>query len=332
MASSVFISWSGTVGRQVALALDEFLPVFIHSVEPWVSPVAISVGQRWLTELAQVLDACDFGIICITPDSLHSAWLLFEAGALGKKFADSRVCPILVGVERHELPDCINQFQSVSADRAGLFQLVTSLKKCLGPPRLSDQQLERNFNAFWPLLEERLALASEQLAEQRESRISVIHGALQRTKQIVADLEFLRDSRSAFGEAKIVRYSGFLSTFAFSKEEFDRWRDEMRAEKLVNPRSTGLEYIDALQDEHDRMLDIAKQEHCLIKCVITPPTLNWQSTDPESAAAAEQSKQRLNRLKEFLEGSDDALNNIEWAISPYLQPNSKRPVHPCCVV
>ncbi len=83
-----------------------------------------------------------------------------------------------------------------------------------------------------------------------------------------------------------------------------------------------MEYIDALQDEHDRMLDIAKQEHCLIKCVITPPTLNWQSTDPESAAAAEQSKQRLNRLKEFLEGSDDALNNIEWAISPYLQPNT----------
>ena len=88
----VFISWSGTRSNRVGKALRIFLEDVNQAIKPWMSETDIDAGSRWAAELAKQLEETNFGIICLTPESLTSPWSLFEAGALSKSIRDSRVC------------------------------------------------------------------------------------------------------------------------------------------------------------------------------------------------------------------------------------------------
>ena len=61
-----------------------------------MSDDAIRSGARWSDAIAQSLDESDFGIICVTRDNLDAPWLLFEAGALAKRFKTARVVPLCI--------------------------------------------------------------------------------------------------------------------------------------------------------------------------------------------------------------------------------------------
>jgi hypothetical protein len=87
----VFISWSGDKSRDVALALRDWLPGVINSIEPFVSAKDIYAGTRWQAEIASQLDSTNFGIVCVTKDNQLSSWLNFEAGALAKAVDSSRL-------------------------------------------------------------------------------------------------------------------------------------------------------------------------------------------------------------------------------------------------
>ncbi len=77
----IFISWSGDRSRFVARALDALLPDVIQDVQTWMSEHDINAGARWGAALNSELEACHFGLLCITPENLNSDWLLFEAGS-----------------------------------------------------------------------------------------------------------------------------------------------------------------------------------------------------------------------------------------------------------
>ena len=62
----VFISWSGDTSHNVALALREWLPSVLQSVEPYVSSEDIDKGARWSAEIGYQLNDTDFGILRVT--------------------------------------------------------------------------------------------------------------------------------------------------------------------------------------------------------------------------------------------------------------------------
>jgi len=305
----VFLSWSGEESRKVAEALYRWLPHFIQAIQPWMSPTDILAGARWQTEIASRLDNCFFGIICTTPRNIESPWMLFEAGALSKSIQASRVVPFLLGVEVHHLPQALSQFQAVEADRVGVLSLLHSLNGSLNENKLTPTQLDTAFEKFYGELENDLSVVRKDIATQREARFRVIENQVERTKAIVNDLQALRDSTTKGGDRVYVRYSGFLSPFAISD-------DEILQNKLSDSK-TRVDYFEQLKRERDLMVELARDERFVIRCIITPPTSSHVPLH-----IRKNTKMRLERLREFLGSEEGKQLRIDWVISRFQQKNT----------
>jgi hypothetical protein len=103
------------------------------------------------------LEQSEFGIICLTQENAEAPWLLFEAGAIAKKFGTSLVVPYIIdelssASERSPLA----QFQHVRADRDGTYRLVESINNAMLPSATRVDRLGRSFPRWWPDLEKTL--------------------------------------------------------------------------------------------------------------------------------------------------------------------------------
>ncbi|HEY0558340.1 MAG TPA: toll/interleukin-1 receptor domain-containing protein [Thermoanaerobaculia bacterium] len=169
MKLKVFISWSGTASRTLALALRDWLPVVLPGIDPFDSNRDIAIGKRWACDLAQQLERTEVGILCVTPFNLDSPWLNFEAGALSKAVEQAYLMPILFGVERSNLQDPLAQFQSTLFTKAEMWKLVVSLNNLLKEERMSDEDLLKRFQARWPKLRGQLQGVIEAAIDETET-------------------------------------------------------------------------------------------------------------------------------------------------------------------
>jgi TIR domain len=152
----IFTSWSGDRSKTAALGLKSLLQdLFEETVQVFVSD-HISPGEAWAQRLGTELEESEFGILCLTHDNWQSPWLLFEAGAIAKKFATSRVVPRLIDAlppESERSP--LAQFQHVRADRDGTYRIVEAINGSRQNPKPEDR-LRRSFEKWWPDLEQTL--------------------------------------------------------------------------------------------------------------------------------------------------------------------------------
>lgn len=152
----LFISWSGERGNKIGEAFKIWIPDIIQSIEPFYSP-DIEKGQRWSSEIEQNLKESKVGIICVTPESMMSPWLMFESGAISNAKL-SRVCPLLFQVEPTQLQGPLSQFQATPYSEAEVRKLIFSINE-LSATSLSDAQLNRTFDRCWPELDKAIANA-----------------------------------------------------------------------------------------------------------------------------------------------------------------------------
>lgn len=132
----IFVSWSGRQAQQVAEAMCALLKeLFPKHVKTWYSNADISKGTRWNVELAEALDRCSFGLICITRANRTSPWLLFEAGAIAKAVEESRIFPFLLDLNQSELIGPLAQFQATLPNRKDVALLIHEINKCLQRPK-----------------------------------------------------------------------------------------------------------------------------------------------------------------------------------------------------
>lgn len=144
----VFLSWSGERSLALANALRDYLPLVIQSITPWFSPDDIDKGSRWLTDLTNQLQKQSVAIVCITPESVNSPWLLFESGALSKALDASWVCPVLLDIEPTEIKGPLAQFQATRVTKDDVRKLLGTLNKRLDTP-LADPQIDRLHSVLW---------------------------------------------------------------------------------------------------------------------------------------------------------------------------------------
>ena len=165
----VFISWSGQRSKDLANALRNWLPMVLQYVEPWVSDQDISAGERWAQAIAGELDASNFGIICITPENIHSEWILFEAGALSKSMQDGKVIPLLFGLELSDLSGPLSQFQAQKMEESGMKEVVRSINK-ISATKTSDTIVDQLLPALWPTLKESIAAIPNTAPSEKHMR------------------------------------------------------------------------------------------------------------------------------------------------------------------
>ncbi len=139
----------------LAKALADLLPDAIQDLKTWMSEHDISAGSRWGHELDQQLVSSNFGVLCLTPENMNAAWLLFEAGSLAKSVSESRVVPYRLDLSAAEVPLPLAQFQGVDANELGTKKLVESLNAGRKQP-MDRGRLDRVFQRWWPDLKLRI--------------------------------------------------------------------------------------------------------------------------------------------------------------------------------
>jgi hypothetical protein len=149
----VFVSWSGEGSQSHALAeaFDNWLPSVLQTVQTFVSSAALEAGERWQSGLGKVLEECDFGIACLTPDSLHSDWILFECGALAKRVERARVIPVLCGLREPDMTrHPLTMFNYVKLDEPGVRKVVETINANATDHKLPKDKLDQVFEKWWP--------------------------------------------------------------------------------------------------------------------------------------------------------------------------------------
>jgi TIR domain-containing protein len=150
----VFISWSGEPSRTVALALRDWIPTVIQTVRPWMSQSDIEAGTRWSPEIAQELEASQFGIICLTNNNQSAPWIMFEAGALAKTIPNTIVIPYLINLAPTDVSNGpLAQFQAKQADEDGTWSVISAINR-MGENPLPDNHLRKTFDRWWPDLKQ----------------------------------------------------------------------------------------------------------------------------------------------------------------------------------
>lgn len=149
--------------------MNDWLPLVLHYVEPWMSEASIDAGQRWGIAVAKELEVSNYGIICVTRENLNAPWVLFEAGALAKSLDDSQVIPLLLDLDFKDISGPLAQFQAKKTERAGIEEVVHSINKA-AKHAVPEARALSLFDALWPQLEKKLVEIPEPTKSTKAKR------------------------------------------------------------------------------------------------------------------------------------------------------------------
>jgi hypothetical protein len=142
----VFISWSAARSQALGRALKDWLPQVVPGIQTFHSE-EIAKGENWLSTLVDELRGCSVGVFCVTPESLKSQWMLFEAGAMAQHGERPKLFTYLYGVNNVSGP--LGQFQATYFDRADSLRFVVDLAATAGSERdYAAAQFERTWDSF----------------------------------------------------------------------------------------------------------------------------------------------------------------------------------------
>lgn len=153
---NIFISWAGKKSKFAAQGLKTLIERIDKRHMAWFSDEDMMAGGEWRGELIGRLKDSQFGILCITQESLESSWLLFEAGALGTGMAQGKVCPYLIDVERQQLSEPLGLFQAKEATKEQSRDLILAINYAMRQNALPEQQINSSFEENWPPFEQLL--------------------------------------------------------------------------------------------------------------------------------------------------------------------------------
>lgn len=149
MAKEGFISWSGPESQKIAENLRDFMLYVLANPTLFVASKDLKGGEIWFTQISARLEACDVGVIVVTPQNKSKPWLHFEAGAIAKKVGQSAAIPLLCGTPIGDLSGtALAQMQALEMNRTGLRELCARLNDLL-ELGLAESHIDTAFDMWW---------------------------------------------------------------------------------------------------------------------------------------------------------------------------------------
>ena len=140
----VFVSWSGQRSQALGNALRSWLPQVIPGISFFHSE-EIPKGRNWHVEIIKALRGCSIGIFCITPESLRSQWVLFEAGALAQHGDQPTLLTYILSPL--ELTGPLSLFQGTRFEQEDSRRFVQALARLAGTA--DDGEVLQRFDETW---------------------------------------------------------------------------------------------------------------------------------------------------------------------------------------
>ena len=144
-----FISWSGARSEALAQALKDWLPTILPGIDTFHS-AEIPKGQNWHSALIAALRGCRAGVFCVTPESLRSQWMLFEAGALAQHGDAPALFTYLYGVSGDRVSGPLGHFQATRFDREDTRRFVRDLATVVAA---DESHVAKHFDERWDAFE-----------------------------------------------------------------------------------------------------------------------------------------------------------------------------------
>lgn len=206
----LFISWSGVLSHKIAKELQEWFPLVINQLKPFVSSENIKKGDRWIMDISSELEQSNFGIICLTKENLQEPWIMFEAGALSKNLNQSRVsCILFDGLKQSDVKSPLSLFQNTEFTYDDFKKLLHSINNSLGDNKINEALLTRTFDKWFPELEEKIRKIQEDYSppappkQEGENALSEIL----RTTQYISNVVSRFNLKLPEGSLDFVRFS-----------------------------------------------------------------------------------------------------------------------------
>ena len=151
----VFICWSGRRSKELAEALNQWLPTVLKGLAPTYSP-NIPKGKLWFNSINRDLRRAKAGIVCLTPENIESTseWIYFEAGALFRE--TTKIFTLLYKVPESALHGPLSHFQATETTKGDLSQLIKALATLMGRKAPTRRVRLKRFEEQWPVFETRL--------------------------------------------------------------------------------------------------------------------------------------------------------------------------------
>jgi hypothetical protein len=236
----IFISWSGELSKLLAEALRTWLPSTLQYVKPYFAPADTEKGAKWNAEISKELEASRICIIVLTRESLNSKWILFEVGAISR--GQSRICPILFGLEPIDLQGPLEQFQATKFSKKEIYQLLVTMNSRAKGEALEESVLKHVFDVWWPDLERKVheimsAARSEQPENVRNDR-SLLEEAVALMRTVHGEqTEIFRLSKftasHAETEAQFTQAATFFKVLATPLEQLVSSSEELAGMKML---------------------------------------------------------------------------------------------------
>lgn len=153
----VFLSWSGERSRAVAELLSDWIRCVLQATRPWISTRDLDRGSVWFGEINDQLKDTKIGIVCLTQENKVRPWILFEAGALAKGLASSRILTFLIDLQPKDVEDPLAQFNHTLPSKESMKGLVEAINAQLGADALDQRVLPTVFQTYWPQFESAFA-------------------------------------------------------------------------------------------------------------------------------------------------------------------------------
>jgi len=118
---------------------------------------------------------------------------MFEAGALSKNLENSKVCPILFGVNPANIKGPLEQFQASKFNKQEIKKVVAMINKELGELGLNSTVLDNVFEKWWPELEEHV---NKVLSEKPKEEGTISRTERELLEDVLARVKFLASRAS----------------------------------------------------------------------------------------------------------------------------------------